>query len=352
MSATAERLAAAAAVACLLAACGAPPASPTSSAVATTTAPVVRTDIVTRQRLNGTLTYAGAYTMTNLVAGIFTSLPAPGGAINRGQVLYRVGARPVVLMYGDPEWRGLAVGISDGSDVKQLEQNLLALGFGNSGNLVASGHFDAFDAAAVRRWQASLGVPQTGAVGLGDIIFEPGAIRIAAVLPSPGSFAQPGEAVIQATSLARVVLVQLDVNLQQLVKVPDAVTVQLPDAHTLDGHVSAISQVAESAPTSAQGGAPTATIAVTIALTDPATAGTFDEAPVSVDITAEVHAGVLAVPVMALLARPGGTYAVEVVEGSHRRQVTVATGLFDDRGLVEVSGPDLREGMLVEVPVS
>jgi hypothetical protein len=66
----------------------------------------------------------------------------------------------------------------------------------------------------------------------------------------------------------------------------------------------------------------------------------------------QVHKGVLAVPVMSLLAEPGGTYSVLVVEGSHRRSVVVTTGLFDDRGLVEVSSPDLREGMAVEVPVS
>jgi peptidoglycan hydrolase-like protein with peptidoglycan-binding domain len=349
MSAT-HRLLAGGLAAAGLVACGSPSA-PQSSAVPTTTATVVRTDIVTRQRLTGTLTYGGAYTLTNEAIGIYTSLPALGAVISRGQTAYRVGARPVVLMYGDPEWRGLAVGVADGNDVKQLEQNLLVLGFGNSGNLVANGHFDAFDAAAVRRWQASLGVAQTGVVDLGDVVFEPGPVRVTAVAGTEGAPAQPGQPVIQATSLARVVLVQLDVSMQQLVKRDDAVTVELPDTRSVSGRVSAISTVAEPAPASAPNGGPAATILVTVTLTDPASSGSFDQAPVSVDITDAVHPGVLAVPVMALLARPGGTYAVEVVEVSRRRLVAVTTGLFDDRGLVEVSGRDLREGMSVEVPV-
>jgi hypothetical protein len=350
MSAT-RRLVAGCLTAAGLAACSAPPASQPSGAVPTTTATVVRTDIVTRQRLTGTLTYAGAYTLTNEGSGVYTNLPAPGAVISRGQVVYRVGARPVVLMYGEPEWRGLAAGVADGADIKQLEQNLLVLGFANSGNLIPNGHFDAFDAAAVRRWQASLGVAQTGAVGLGDVIFEPGPVRVTSVQPTLGSNAQPGQPVIQATSLTREVLVQLDVTMQQLVKLQDPVTVELPDKRTVTGWVSVISTVAESAPASAPNGGPAATITVVVTLTDPAASGSFDQAPVSVDISDAVHTGVLAVPVMALLARPGGTYAVEVVEGSQRRLVAVTAGLFDDRGLVEVSGPDLREGMSVEVPV-
>ena len=333
-----------------LAACGPAPAGQPSGAVLTSTAAVVRTDIVTRRQLTGTLTYAGAYVVTNQAQGVYTSLPAAGGTVSRGQVIYRVDARPVVLMYGDPEWRGLAVGVSDGPDVQQLELNLLALGFANSGNLIANGHFDWHDAAAVRRWQASLGVPQTGAVGSGDAVFEPGPIRVSGVQAPLGSFAQRGQAVIEATSLTREVIVQLDVSMQALVKVQDPVTVQLPDGHAVNGRIGAISPVAEASQGSGQGGPPTATVAVTVTLDEPGSSGTFDEAPVSVEITDAVHQGVLAVPVMALLARPGGVYAVEVVDGSQRHLVTVTTGLFDDRGLVEVSSPDLREGMSVEVP--
>jgi len=65
----------------------------------------------------------------------------------------------------------------------------------------------------------------------------------------------------------------------------------------------------------------------------------------------DVHKGVLAVPVVPCSRSPRPV-RVEVVDGSERRLVTVTTGLFDDRGLVEVSSPGLREGMSVEVPRS
>jgi len=106
--------------------------------------------------------------------------------------------------------------------------------------------------------------------------------------------------------------------------------------------------------TSSTGGGQPGPVTVEVVITpvDPGAGGDLDQAPVFVNVTDAVHKAVLAVPVMALLAQPGGAYAVEVVVGSQRRAVTVTTGLFDDRGLVEVSGADLREGMLVEVPQS
>ncbi|MDQ3690877.1 MAG: efflux RND transporter periplasmic adaptor subunit, partial [Chloroflexota bacterium] len=56
-----------------------------------------------------------------------------------------------------------------------------------------------------------------------------------------------------------------------------------------------------------------------------------------------------AVPVAALLARPGGGYGGEVVAGGRRRVVPVRTGLFAG-GLVEISGRGIREGVKVALP--
>jgi len=333
-----------------LTACGGQPAGSATAAVPTTTVPVVRTNIVSTLQLDGTLTYAGSCTVVNRTGpGTYTALPAPGAVVTRGQVLYRVDSRPIPLLYGDPEWRTLAIGVGIGADVKQLEENLLALGFANSGNLIANGRFDAYDAAAVRRWQRWLGVAQTGTLNLGDFVFEPGPVRIAVVDAAAGTLAAPGQPVIEATSTQHVVTVALDVSREGSVKVGDQVEVVLPTSTTVEGSIESIGTVAVAAPTSGGQSGP-ATVPVTVSLADPSAGGTLDQAPVTVGVTDAVHDAVLAVPVTALLAEPGGTFAVEVVDGSGRRLVTVATGLFDDRGLVEVTSSELREGMSVEVP--
>jgi multidrug efflux pump subunit AcrA (membrane-fusion protein) len=96
-----------------------------------------------------------------------------------------------------------------------------------------------------------------------------------------------------------------------------------------------------------------AEVPVTVTLSDPSAAGILDQAPVTVYITTAVAHDVLAVPVTALLAHPGG-YVVEVAgPGSTRRYVPVTVGpVFDDNsGLVQVSGA-LRPGQRVVVASS
>ena len=336
----------------LLAACGVQASGP-STAVPVGTAPVIRTDVVSRQSFAGTLSYAGSYTVVNQAGpGVYTSLPAPGTVVSRGEVIYKVDSRPIPLFYGDtPAWRTLSAGVTPGIDVYELQANLVALGLAPA-LLKVDNSFDQFTAIAVKRWQASLGLPQTGIVGPGDAVYMPGAIRIATVEPSAGMFAQPGQRVLHATSTEHTVLVQLSVALEPFVKVGDAVSVALPDGKTkAAGAVTSIGNVAVAPSGGNQNGAPQqASVTMTITLTDASAAGKLDLAPVSVGIIHDTHKSVLAVPVTALLAQPDGKYAVAVIQGSQRRAVTVTTGLFDDRGLMEVASTDLREGMLVEVP--
>jgi membrane fusion protein (multidrug efflux system) len=63
-------------------------------------------------------------------------------------------------------------------------------------------------------------------------------------------------------------------------------------------------------------------------------------------IVAEEHAGVLAVPEVSLVSRPGAGSWIMVVEGERAVRRPVTVGLRDG-GLVEVSGEGLAEGMTI-----
>jgi multidrug efflux pump subunit AcrA (membrane-fusion protein) len=281
----------------------------------------------------------------------YTALPAVGQVVTQGRSLYVVNGVPVPLFIGTvPMWRDLSVGMTDGPDVSELTQNLIQLGFG--AGLTQSSHFSQATAAAVMRWQASLGAAQTGVVRLGDVVFEPVAIRVTAVHPTLGGAVSPGP-VLDASSTTRVVTVALEVTQEYLVHAGDAVSVVLPDGTTTTpGHVRDISTVATTPSGSGNGSSSTPTVTVTIVLDNPASSGKLDQAPVNVNITDQSVHGVLAVPINALLALAEGGDAVDVVnpDGS-RRLVAVQTGLFSNT-MVQISGSGITEGMLVEVPSS
>jgi peptidoglycan hydrolase-like protein with peptidoglycan-binding domain len=289
--------------------------------------------------------------------GSLTWLPAPGAVVQQGQALYAVAGRPVALLDGaTPAYRALMPGVS-GDDVRQLERDLIALGFANASNLAVDGTFTGADAAAVSRWQAALGVPQTGAVRLGEVVFAPAPVRVAALHAALGADAAPAAPILDLTSTRHAVSAQLDASQQQIVHAGDQVSVLMPDGHTsVAGTVVDVSRVATQAAQSQNqgqgqsGGTPPATIAVTVTLADESAAGTLDQAPVFVSIATASKKGVLAVPVTALLAQPNGDYAVAVRSGGERRLVTVQPGLYGDGGLVEVTGAGLAAGELVEVP--
>jgi len=343
-----------------------PAASSGSSQVGT--APAVRTTLTNTVQVGGAIGYEGSYAITALSgSGVYTWLPRPGQVIRQGQPLYSVNNQPVALLYGSlPAYRELNVGMSDGPDVGQLTRDLIALGYG--AGLTRSDHYSSATAAAVERWQAALGLPSTGEIPLGGVVFEPGPVRVASVAPAPGAPVQgAGSAVLAATSLTPVVTVDLDVSEEYLVKPGDAVTVVLPDGtSTVGGRVQTVGAVAVcpggggvgtgqggSSPCESGGSGnsstPTVTVTVTLDSTPPGAA--LDQAPVNVNIATQSARNVLAVPVNALLALSGGGYGVDVVTGKTSHLAGVTTGLYSDT-LVQVSGSGISAGTQVEVPAS
>jgi multidrug efflux system membrane fusion protein len=368
---------------------GRPAAATPTPEVPTGTATVARTDVVERQQVAGTLGYGDSVTVPGQSQGgggssgggsgaggggqtqdgILTRLPAVGAVVRRGQALYEADGYPVPLWYGTrPAWRAFQLGMTDGADVRQLEANLVTLGYDPDRAITVDRHYSWATAAAVKRWQKATGRAQTGAVPLGQVVFLPGPMRVATVTATVGAPLPAGTAILTVTSTRPQVTVALETAMQQLVRRGDRVQVILPDGRTTRGTVRTVSRVATQPSTGSgqnggqnQGeggngngsGSGQATVQVTVRLANPKAAANLDQAPVQVAITTQAAQGVLAVPINALLAQPGGGYAVALVAGSASRRVAVRTGLFDETaGLVEVQGAGLAEGAKVQVPAS
>jgi len=310
-------------------------------APAPTTAVVTRQDLSATTPVTATLGYADSYLVTGQGGGTLTWLPSAGRVIRQG------------LLYGSvPDWRNLVEGVT-GADVSQLNHDLVKLGCADHTDITAVGwdYYSQETAYAVQRLEERLGVSfPPGSLSLGQVVFEPEALRVSRVTGSLG--APASGPVLAATSDRHVVTIPLDAADQSEVRAGDTVTVTLPDGTTTPGVISSVGTVATT--TSGPGGTPSTTIPVQATLTDPKAAGTLDQAPVTVNITTGSSPGpVLAVPVTALVAQSPGGYAVEVTgPGNTRRWVPVRPGMFDDAdGLVQVTG-NLTPGQHVVVAAS
>jgi len=322
---------------------------------ATSLATVVRRTLSETTQFNGTLGYAGSYTVLGRTPGTVTWLPKVGHVVRQGQVLYRVDEAPVVLLYGStPEYRILAEGATaaavSGKDVAQLNHDLVALGYVRRTDVGSAwGDFGWATKAGVAKLQSHLGVDETGELPVGGVVFLPTAARVTSVIAQLGGSA--GGPVLRASSTARTVSVALAPDLQSEVKPDDRVTITLPDGSTTSGRVTLVGKVA-AAPSTNSGTDSGPTVPVQIRPSRPAATGSLDQALVELAITSRTVHNALTVPVTALLARPGGRYSVEVVagDGTHHLE-RVRLGLFDDAaGVVQVSGPGLAVGQHVVVP--
>jgi multidrug efflux pump subunit AcrA (membrane-fusion protein) len=323
---------------------------------ATSLATVQRRTLSETTRFNGTLGYAGSYPVLGRAPGTVTWLPKVGHVVRQGEVLYRVDGAPVVLLYGaTPAWRALAEGATaadvTGADVAQLNHDLVALGCVDRADVDSAwDEFSWATKAGVEKLQDHLGVDQTGELLLGDVVFLPTAARVTTLQATLGAPATGP--VLSASSTARTVSVALAPDLRSEVKKGDRVRITLPDGSATPGRVTSVGKVATVSSDNSGGSDSGPTVPVHIRPTDPAATGSLDQALVEVGITDQTVNNVLAVPVSALLARAGGGYSVEVVDGDGTHHlVRVTPGLFDDAaGMVQLSGAGLTVGQHVVVP--
>lgn len=331
---------------------------------------VTRGTLVDETEVDGTLDHGAEVPFQVRAEGTITWLPKPEKTVARGRTLLRVDERPVVLLYGDlPMYRELAVGEDAdrplrGLDVRQFESNLAALGYSG---FTVDDTYSELTADAVKRWQKDLGRPRTGKVGIGDVAYVPGPIRIARTSGRVGG--QATGDVLSYTSTSRVVTVEASAGDTGWAERGRQVTVELPGGRAVKGRVAEVGQDASPASQGAGsgagaeggdgggagsgsgGGAKSATVPVLIRIGDQKALGRLDSSPVTVRYVGRKRENVLTVPVAALVALAEGGHGLELADSDKKssRFVAVETGLFAN-GKVEVSGSAVREGMKVRIP--
>ncbi|MFB7469467.1 peptidoglycan-binding protein [Kitasatospora sp. NPDC056184] len=325
------------------------------------TATVDRQTLVDTRTETGSLTYGETVTVKGSLGGTVTRLPGVGSIVARGSALYMVDNKPVVLLYGSlPAYRTLKAG-QEGEDVEQLEQNLAALGYTG---FTVDRKFTEATATAVRKWQAALGLDESGEVEAGRVHYASGQVRVDSRTAASGDALQPGKELLAYSGTRRVVEVTLGMDEQRLAAKGTEVTLNLPTGTSTRGEVAATRTVT-SGGGGGSGGAGSASgstggstgggdsakteLKVTVSVDDQAALEGLDQSSTDVLFTASKRDNVLTVPTGALLALTEGGYGVQVVEATGTRILPVTTGMFAN-GRVEVSGDGLAEGTAVGVP--
>jgi hypothetical protein len=351
-------------------------------------ATVQRRDLVETDTESGTLSYNNPQTVYDSLDGTLTWLPQVGQVIKPGHALFKVDDQPVLLMNGTtPAFRELSASDTPGSDIEQLNRDLVKLGF-NRANIVVDDEWQYATTVGVEELQAAHDLTETGTLTLGQVVFLPGAQLVGTLETTVGSGGGGGgsasgssssssgssssgtpsssgsaTAIMQTSSTQLVATVDLDASKQSEARVGEKVTVQMPSGSFVNGRVIAVSPVAQNASSSGSGGGgssgggsssssssssssgSSSTVPVTIALHGHHNGVGLDQAAVSVNFAQARANNVLSIPVTALLARAGGGYAVQEAAAPHKL-IVVKVGLFA-AGYVQISGAGVYPGLRV-----
>jgi peptidoglycan hydrolase-like protein with peptidoglycan-binding domain len=327
---------------------------------AVTTTELERRDLSTSKSISGAIGYGGTRPVEGHKQATVTWLPAPGATVKRGKQLYRADDRPVPLFYGGmPLYRPITGKGLAGRDVRIIADNLKALGYTigvqpSTGAWVTppppekdpvqvrkgEGVLTERLITSIKKWQRDQGLPETGAIAVGDVEVLAGAVRVESVAVQPG--APAAGPLMSVTATRKVITVAAELSEAASIERGAAVTVDLPDERTVPGRVLSVGRALAAADGAVADVTPKLTI--TVAVDDTAAIAKIDSADVQVNFAGKVRENVLAAPVEALVALAEGGYAVQTSSGL----VAVTTGMFA-QGWVEITGAGLAEGTTVVV---
>lgn len=306
---------------------------------ATKTTTVRKGDLTNTRVLQGDLGFGAARPVKGS-AGTVTKLPAVGQVTELGKELYRVDDQPVVVFIGaTPLFRALDAPGLKGSDVAVLMENLAALGYqvGARPRDPAKAELTPVVVDALKRWQKAQGVEQTGVLQPGRVLVLDRPMRVASLKAQLGAPAT--EELFELTPTTRLITLQLPVADAGAIKASMPVTIVRPDSREVPGKVTSV--VNTPAQENGGGGAPKVEVVVTP--DNPADVADLDLAPVRLKFTTESRAGVLTVPLAALVALKEGGYAVQLPSGGLK---AVQTGMYS-QDKVEISGDGITDGLEV-----
>lgn len=288
--------------------------------------------------VEGNFVFADPTTIVSTGAGtgVITEIVAEATTVTRGDILWRVVGEPTVALFGPlPAHR--SIGIDDvGDDVRQLEENLVALGFDPDATVTVDDTYTTNTSLMVERWQDDIGAEVTGRVEAGQVVFVPGLVRTGVVAIDVGATPAPGGVVMTVTSTDRTVGFALAATERDSVDIGDAVSVRLPDRTTFTAVVTDV--VIQS-----NGGVEV------MAVPNGVVNYLVDTVPVTVTWTVALGDEVVTVPAGAIVRTDSGQYFVEVrdTDGTERF-VAVETGRTSG-ATVEITS-DIRVGDIVVSP--
>ncbi|WP_338673639.1 peptidoglycan-binding domain-containing protein [Streptomyces sp. SCSIO 30461] len=157
------------------------------------TATVTRSDLARQGTVTGSLGYGDKQPLLSGVSGTVTWMPKPGATVAQGQNAFKADGRPVPIVYGGaPLYRALRPGTKG----PEMERALAALGYTG---FTADEEYTDKTAAAVKRRQKKLGVPQTGTVEPAGLVVAGDKTRVTGHEVMPGEPLGPGSPVTAAT---------------------------------------------------------------------------------------------------------------------------------------------------------
>jgi peptidoglycan hydrolase-like protein with peptidoglycan-binding domain len=182
-------------------------ANSTKSPATRATAKVERKKLGKETRYNGTLKYDDSRTFTTPAAAgatagstrTVTSIIGSGATLDQGTVVYGLDTLPTVTLYGTkPMYRPLARDSAPGADIRQLEQNLVELGYDPDRKITIDDVYDDATVSAVNRWAEALGVTVDGKVPQSRVVFIPGKSVVSKVSASVGGQVTAGSSLVDA----------------------------------------------------------------------------------------------------------------------------------------------------------